>query len=281
MSNVAEDLLRHRTDRAMRAADYLMEDPRESGRLAAKVNADDWVERYCAEILRRYPPCASVLDVGCGPGVLASVLACRTPAATVCGVDRSADRMRALKSDTCPNIRRVQGDARSLAFPGESFDFVYSRFLLEYLSDRKQAVDEMVRVCKRGGTVLLQDLDGQLLWHYPEDPELQALTLKVLEGLQSTGFDPFIGRKLFSLVRGAGLTNIDVKVEGYHVVAGRINDHDHALWDTKLDIALPAITQVIGSAALARDLKRRFMSYLQRDDTLTYSVVFTVSGMKS
>ena len=64
----------------------------------------------------------------------------------------------------------------------------------------------MTRVCKPGGTVLLQDLDGQLLWHYPEDAEVQQTAEKVVAALAATGFDPFVGRKLFWLAKKAGLT---------------------------------------------------------------------------
>src|SRR5256885_13262071 len=61
-----------------------------------------------------------------------------------------------------------------MEFESNSFDLVYCRMLLQYLREKEQAVAEMTRVCKPGGTVLLQDLDGQLLWHYPEDPGVQS-----------------------------------------------------------------------------------------------------------
>lgn len=269
----------HEVDGAMLPTGYLMDDPRESARLAGKVDARDWASRYCVSVLRQYPTSAYVLDVGCGPGVLASAVARCCPEATVCAIDRSADRIGAASNQHSP-VHLVQGDARSLAFPDEMFDFVYSRFLLEYLPDRDAAVKEMVRVCKHGGTVLLQDLDGQLLWHYPEDFELQALIHQVVEGLQTTGFDPFVGRKLYSFAKNAGLDVVDLRVEGYHIVAGRIDDRDCAHWDIKLDIALPAIAAIVGSARVARDLKHRFIAYLQRNDTLTYSVMFTCVGRK-
>jgi hypothetical protein len=52
------------------------------------------------------------------------------------------------------------------------------------------------------------------------------------------------------------------------------------LWEAKLDIALPAVERVLDTRAAAAGLKERFLGYLQREDTLTYSVVFTVSGVK-
>ena len=147
---------------------YLMDDPREARRLAEKVNAPRWVEAYFASWLRQD---SRVLDVGCGPGVLAAEVARRIPAGSVTGIDASADRLAEARKNfaALPNAQAHLGDATSLPFPDASFDFVYCRFLLEYLRAKEKAVAEMARVCRPGGTVLLQDLDGQMLWHHPAD----------------------------------------------------------------------------------------------------------------
>jgi len=42
---------------------------------------------------------------------------------------------------------------------------------------------------------------------------------------RTTGFDPFVGRKLFSMARNAGLTNIDVQAECYHLIVGEADPH--------------------------------------------------------
>jgi hypothetical protein len=76
------------------------------------------------------------------------------------------------------------------------------------------------------------------------------------------------------------LRKLDVAIEPYHVVAGAIEDSVRALWELKLDIAIPAAAKALGSKEAAENLARRFLSYLDREDTLTYSVVFTVVGTK-
>src|SRR5256885_12690139 len=167
-----------------------------------------------------------------------------------------------------------------MEFQSNSFDLVYCRMLLQYLREKEQAVAELVRVCKPGGTVLLQDLDGQLLWNYPEDAGLQHSLEQVLGALAKTGFDPFVGRKLFRLAQRAGLENLKVQVECYHLIAGEPSPEILEQWKLKLDIALPQITQVLGSERKAREQVDRFIEYLSRPDTLTYSNVFTVTGEK-
>src|SRR5260370_33669103 len=110
-----------------------------------------------------------------------------------------------------------------MKFASGSFDLVYSRMLLQYIQDKETAVAEMVRVCMHGGVVLMQDLDGQLVWHYAEEALMQETILRVMKSLSETGFDPFVGRKLFWLGRNAGLENLHVQVEVYLLIAGEID----------------------------------------------------------
>ena len=149
----------------MSASPYLMEDPREADRLAAKVNPATWARRHVPAEL---PTTARILDVGCGPAVIAARIAADHPRATVIGVDRSDARLTAaaglIDGQRPPaNLRLLRADARALPFHTGTFDWVFCRFLLEYLTDPLHAVSEMTRVTRPGGTVLLQDLDGQLL----------------------------------------------------------------------------------------------------------------------
>ncbi len=261
-------------------ADYIMEDPREAMRLELKVDAHAWVQRYLAH---RVAAGAEVLSVGCGPGVILREVCALDGSIRATGIDVSAERVQEAKQKNrrIPQVNFVRGDAQAMEFPPDRFDLVYSRMLLEYLKDKEGAVREMVRVCKRGGTVLLQDLDGQLLWHYPEDPVVQKTAEKVVKALSPTGFDPFVGRKLFSLAQKAGLKNIDVQVECYHLIAGEIEPAILKQWELKLEIAGPQLARLLGSESEALEQTRRFLEYLRRPDTLTYSTVFTVTGEKS
>jgi ubiquinone/menaquinone biosynthesis C-methylase UbiE len=262
------------------AADYIMEDPREATRLELKVDAHAWVQRYLAHRVRAG---ADVLSVGCGPGVILREVCALDQSIRATGIDVSAERVQEAKRKNCavPQVEFVCGDAQAMKFPSDRFDLVYSRMLLEYLKDKEGAVQEMVRVCRRGGTVLLQDLDGQLLWHYPEDAVVQSAAERVVKALSPTGFDPFVGRKLFSLARKAGLKHIDVQVECYHLIAGEIEPTVLKQWELKLEIARPQLARLLGSESEAQEQTRRFLEYLRRPDTLTYSTVFTVTGEKA
>jgi SAM-dependent methyltransferase len=261
------------------AQTYIMDHPQEGQRLIAKVDAEDWISKFLAPHL---PGVTSLLSVGCGPGVFLGEVASKHPKIEVAGVDLSRSRIqdaeRRLRD--LPNAKVFTGDAQALPFEENKFDLVFCRFLLEYLPDKQRAVQEMKRVCSCGGKVLLQDLDGQLIWHFPEDSELQLATEKVLTYLAGSGFDPFVGRKLFSLCLGAGLNNIRVQVDPYHLYAGSIGDQEFLQWQSKLDIARPQLSAALGSEEAALEYTERFLEYLRSPETLTYSCLFTVTGTK-
>lgn len=99
------------------------------------------------------PARARVLDVACGEGYGAAVLAARD-GVTCVGVDldpgllaRAADRYRA--------ARFCAGDALRLPFPDGAFDAVGALQVIEHLpGERTDAfVDELARVCAPGGFV--------------------------------------------------------------------------------------------------------------------------------
>jgi len=256
-------------------AEYIMEDPREAGRLSSKVDAVEWVSRYLDEHIR---PGYEVLEIGCGPGHLSYSAASRHRDVHFSAVDIANSRYEGAYS--ARNLQFFEADAHQLPFPSNSYDFVFSRLLSQYLRDLPKAISEYRRVLKPGGKLLLQDLDGQLLWHYPEDLEMQRHIQLVLDYMRGTGFDPYVGRRLYHLVHNAGFSDIDVKVESYHQIAGRVSEKDDALWSLKLDVARPQIVRALGSEEKADLLIGAFLSYLRREDTFTYSVCMTVMGTR-
>lgn len=255
---------------------YFMEDEREAPRLAEKVDAAAWVDRFLAH---RLLPGMQILDAGCGPGTIAAAVAHAEPGARIVALDASPARVAAARAAlaTSSNAQVVTGDVRCLPFPDATFDLVYCRFLLEYVPDKARAVAELARVCRPDGTVLLHDLDGQLVDNYPPDDALERDLATILDRLAGTGFDPHVGRKLFHLAREARLEPEDVRVDAYHLIAGAVESNERRRWELKLDIAEAALRR---SEMHIEGLKERFLAYLDRPDTITFSQLFTVTARK-
>ncbi|MBP2674427.1 MAG: hypothetical protein H6Q84_1267 [Deltaproteobacteria bacterium] len=101
-----------------------------------------------------------VLDVGIGTGIFALELMKHTTDIT--GIDVSEKMLEIAKSKGVKNV--ALGDAVSLDFPDESFDLVLSITALEFIKDYEKAISEMVRVCRKGGRVVVGTLGSGSLW---------------------------------------------------------------------------------------------------------------------
>ncbi|HWE81637.1 MAG TPA: methyltransferase domain-containing protein [Gaiellaceae bacterium] len=256
---------------------YVMEDARGARRLAGKVDPETWVEAYIRPLLR---PGSRVLDVGCGSGTMTAAASATYPECEFVAVDRSDARVRVAAEalSAFENATATLGWAEELPFDDESFDLVWTRFLLEHVPDKGQVVAELARVTRPGGRLLLQDLDGQLVNHYPPDPLLEVQLTRALAILGGSGFDPNVGRKLHSLLYNAGLHELDVRIEPYHTIIGAIEPRARRRWKLKLAIAADALEEA-GYSRVAEGAER-LLAYLDREDTSTFSHLFTACGTK-
>lgn len=95
-----------------------------------------------------------VLDVGCGTGALSSTLVRTTRAAKINGIDPSEGFVEAARSQISdPRVTIEVGDAQSLRYPDAFFDRTLALLIVNFIPDAPEAVREMRRVTKPGGTV--------------------------------------------------------------------------------------------------------------------------------
>jgi len=102
-------------------------------------------------------PGASVLDVACGPGTLALMLA--RDAGRVDGIDFSQAMLdcfaKRIARDDHRNIAIRHGDAQQLPYADNSFDAAFSMFGLMFFPDRAKGFSEIYRTLKPGGTAAI------------------------------------------------------------------------------------------------------------------------------
>lgn len=104
----------------------------------------------------------SLLDVGCGPGNLIIQVAKKYPSLDLIGVDLSSEILELAKKKAVENNLNEKivfkiGSVESLPFPDKSVDFILSTLSLHHWEDPKQAFEEIFRVLKDGGVLLIFD----------------------------------------------------------------------------------------------------------------------------
>lgn len=101
-----------------------------------------------------------VLDVACGPGLVACAFAAATRQVT--GIDLTPAMVeRACQLAAEKRLRNATfqvGDVLPLPFPDASFSLVLSRFAFHHFPDPAAVLAEMRRVCRPGGRVAVADL---------------------------------------------------------------------------------------------------------------------------
>ncbi|MDP2918915.1 MAG: methyltransferase domain-containing protein [Dehalococcoidia bacterium] len=149
--------------------------------MTRKMLFDDWPARYdgwfetpIGKAVRTYEaemigellspePGEKVLDAGCGTGVFTlDVLAA---GARVVGLDISGPMLGiARKKTEGYPFSAIQGDMLCLPFRDGYFDKAVSITALEFIADARSAVDELFRVTRPGGRVVVATLNSLSSW---------------------------------------------------------------------------------------------------------------------
>jgi SAM-dependent methyltransferase len=123
-------------------------------------------ERIAADIAAIAPEGTRLLEVGCGPGRLSTLLASRF-GLDVTGLDLDPAMIERARTNAehsghgggrRPSF--LVGDASSLAFPDASFDVVVSTLSMHHWTDATAGLNEIGRVLRPNGRALVWDFRG-------------------------------------------------------------------------------------------------------------------------
>jgi arsenite methyltransferase len=148
----------------------------------------------------------AVLDIGSGPGLLATELAQAVgPAGRVCGIDVSDSMLHLARARTVPAgsapVEYRHGGANAVPYPDGSFDAAVATQVLEYVADIPAALAEAWRVLRPGGRLLVMDTDwDSIVWHGTNPDRMRRILLTWEQHV----VDPFLPRTLGRHLRRAG-----------------------------------------------------------------------------
>jgi len=201
------------------------------------------------------------LDVGCGTGALAQTILSSASPLEVVGVDPSPGHVAYVEQHTADVRARFEiGDAQALNFPDQSFDYVVSGLVLNFIPDPTRGLREMRRVVRPDGTVAVY------VWDYPGEMQLMRYFWDAAVELDPPAADLHEGRRfsfcqpdgLAALLSEAGFTQPQVREI---VVPTRFEDFDD-YWTPFLGGQAPAPSYLAslddeGRAALRDSVRSR------------------------
>ena len=149
-------------------------------------------------------PGDSIVDFGCGLAQLSLQMA-QAAGRRLVGVEQSEEQLARAERHDLLDLRR--GDVTSPPLhDGEwgSFDLAHARFVLEHVREPLAVVRLMVRAVRPRGRVVLQDDDHDVFRCWPEPAGFGTLWRAFQRTYDRLGCDPYIGRRLVSLLHQAG-----------------------------------------------------------------------------
>ena len=144
----------------------------------------------------------TVLDVGCGHGLLLIAAAKLLPRGRAVGIDlwsqwqqsdnsRGATIRNAALEGVAQRVSVHDGDMRKIPFADRSFDAALAHFAIHNITSgegRREAIREIVRTLKQGGQVAISDLHGADL--YADELRKSHMTDVEISGLSFWTFPP-------------------------------------------------------------------------------------------
>jgi SAM-dependent methyltransferase len=181
---------------------------------------EPYVGRWSRPVAREFlewlavPSGGRWLDVGCGTGALTETILSVAAPGEVVGIDPSPafvafarDRVKD------PRVHFDIGDARALRADPATFDAVVAGLVLNFVPEPREAVAEMARVTRPGGTV------AAYVWDYAEGMQMMrhfwdaagALDQKARELDEAKRSRLCRPEPLAYLFRSTGLENVEVR----------------------------------------------------------------------
>ncbi len=157
-----------------------------------------------------------VLEIGCGPGFITSLLCELATDGEVLATDTDPKLLARCEQYVTKRPARglttMQVQGAKLPLADHRCDFSYLRFVLQHAPERQALLTEVHRTLTDGGIICVLDSDDGLVLQHPEDPMITQLLSTADERQQRKGGDRRVGRKLAGMLHEAGFTAIRTKL---------------------------------------------------------------------
>jgi ubiquinone/menaquinone biosynthesis C-methylase UbiE len=166
-----------------------------------------------------------VLEAGCGVGAQTKIIATKNPESKFISVDLSeasiSEAQKLIQSLDIHNVELRQADIYHLPFQDETFDSVIICFVLEHLHNPMEALKELKRVSKNGGTIIAIEGDHGSTFFYPDSKYAHSAIDCQIQLQKQNGGNSNIGRELYPLFKSVALSDVSVSPRMVYVDASK------------------------------------------------------------
>ena len=159
--------------------------------------------RPLEEIARIRPD--RLIDIGCGPGAFLSLVEKTFPFIQLNALDLSEEMIRETRERLSGTAVATVGDSEKMPLGSEQYQVVTCNMSIHHYPHPQDAVNEMFRILKPGGVLLLNDMDcvapvrAAANWLFPRLPggDVKMYNRKEIEGMvRRAGFRDIRYRKI-------------------------------------------------------------------------------------
>lgn len=161
-----------------------------------------------------YPAGHKVLEAGCGIGAQTITLARNSPKSHFISIDMSKASVHKAKQNIdkhqIKNVEFRTANLFNLPFEENYFDHIFVCFVLEHLSNPKEAIRSLLNVLKKGGSITVIEGDHGSAFYHPASTYAQKTIQCLIDLQKNIGGNSLIGRELYPLLKSTGLKDINV-----------------------------------------------------------------------
>lgn len=207
-------------------------------------------------------PGMECVDLGCGGGEVTFELAKLVePGGFVTGVDMDEVKLglarKAAVERGVGNVEFLAGNVTNWDDPG-AFDVVYSRFLLQHLSEPVNLLHRMWAAVRPGGLVIVEDADFDGWCCHPPNEGFDFFVRAYAEVIRRRGGDHATGRKLYHYFLDAGIPAPQVALVQAVFVSGEGKELAWSTLDATSEAILAEGVATSGELAAALASLRQF-----------------------
>lgn len=114
--------------------------------------------KYAFSIIKKIKP-GSLIDIGCGPGAFLSEVSRLFPDVQLNALDLSEEMIEETRNRLSGKVIATVGDSENMPLEDEQYQVVTCNMSIHHYPHPQKAVNEMYRILKNGGYILLNDMD--------------------------------------------------------------------------------------------------------------------------